>query len=86
MPSTEPTTPPTTPSTPVTTPSTPAASTPAGNETKTPDETKAPSGEDGDNDATKEDSNDLILWIIIGVIAAGSIAAVVVIFIKRKKA
>ena len=94
LPTTEPSVAPsTTPSTPATTPTTP--STPAGSQTQAPtgsqdkDETKAPNG-DNTGDKTEEDAdeegNNLILWIVVGVVAAGAIAAVVIIVLKRKKA
>jgi len=92
MPSTEPTVAPsTTPSTPATTPSTPT--TPAGTQATTnsgsTDDTKAPSGEntgDKTEDDADEGGSNLILWIVVGVVAAGAIAAVVIIVLKRKKA
>ena len=95
LPPTDPSAPATTPSTPVT-PSTPAASTPVGgnnqggnNQGQTPAATnpQASTGNDQSTDETKnEGSSELILWIVVGVVAVGAIAAIVLIVIKRKKA
>ena len=94
IPTTEPTVAPSTsPSAPATSPSTPSTPTgsaatqaPTGSQDK--EETMAPNGDNtGDKtDADADEGSNLILWIVIGVVAAGAIAAVVIIILKRKKA